>query len=154
MATDFSRYLDVPVDTIPENFTSLPAGHYLARITSWKGAERSYEGKGGPLSPVVEVSFKITAPCDDIDESLLPESKGVGKTLTRDYGLNDPDQSGQTMIRQLAERTCGLDVKGQHLSDVLDALKEQDVKIYNEPRPGKEDGQFFPKIAKVLKVDE
>lgn len=153
MATDFSRYLDVPVESIPENFVSLPAGHYLARITSWKGAERSYEGKGGPLTPVVELAFKITAPCDDIEESLLPESGGVGKIITRDYTLSDPDQSGQTMIRQLAEKTCGLATQGLHLSDVLDALKEQDVKIYNEPRPGKDEGQFFPKVAKVLAVD-
>ncbi len=150
MAVDFSSYLSVDADSIPKSVPSLPGGHFYATIASWKGAERFYEGKGGPATPVVELTFRITGADDDVDTDSLPEGGGVGKTVTKDYQLNDPDKTGIVMLRRLAEDTCGLDVKGLQLSDVLDALKGSEVKVYNEPRAGKEEGQFFANVKKVL----
>lgn len=156
MAQDFSRYLDVDVDSIPKSVPSLPLGHYFADITAWKGAERDYDkASGGPKTPVVEITFKITGADDDvefIDGGMSPGSE-VGKTVTKDYTLNDPDKTGQVMLRRLAEETCQLDVKGLALTDVLDALKGQPVKVYNEPRAGKEEGQFFTSIKRVLPAE-
>ncbi len=44
-------------------------------------------------------------------------------------------------------------MKGLHLTDVLDALKGQPVKIFNEPRAGKEEGQFYASIKRVLPAE-
>ncbi len=54
------------------------------------------------------------------------------------------------MVRKLAERACAIDVKGLGFADVLDALKNQRVKVLNEPRQGQEEGQTFIKITRVL----
>lgn len=143
---DFSKYLDVSMDAVPKTIPSLPAGHFFADIAGWKGAERFYEGKGGPASPVIELTFRVTG----ADEDVETEGNWVGKTATKDYSLNDADQAGQVMLRRLAETVCGLDVKGLALQDVLDGLKNQPVKIFNEPRPGKEEGQTFSNIKRVL----
>ncbi len=146
---DFTRYLNVSMDDVPATIPSLPRGHFFADITGWKTGERFYQGKANPGTPVVEISFRVTAPDSDVEE----EGNWVGKVASKDYTLNDPDRTGQTMIRQLAERTCGLDVKGLQLTDVLDALKGQPVKIFNEPRAGQEEGQTFTKITRVLSAD-
>jgi hypothetical protein len=152
MALDFSKYLEVDADAIPKTIPSLPGGHYFAEVTGWKGAERDYDKKnGGPKTPVVEVTFKITGADDDVDFTEdFPSGTEVGKTVTRDYTLNSPDKSGQVMLRRLAEDTCGIAIKGLHLTDMLDAMKGSTVKVYNEPRPGQEEGQFFTNIKKVL----
>lgn len=153
MALDFSKYLDVDAESIPKSIPSLPGGHFHADIAGWKTGERDYDkASGGPKTPVVEISFKITGADTDVeflDGGMTPGSE-VGKVVSRDYTLNDPDKTGQVMIRRLAEDTCNLPVKGLHLTDVLDALKGQPVKVFNEPRAGKEEGQFFSNIKKVL----
>lgn len=153
MALDFSSYLGVPVDDVPKSIPSLPGGHFFADVAGWKGAERDYDkATGGPKTPVVEVTFRITGADEDVDFSsggMTPGSE-VGKTATRDYRLNDPDKAGMVMLRRLAEETCGIKVKGLRLEDMLEAMKGSAVKVYNEPRPGQEEGQFFTNIKKVL----
>ena len=147
MAKDFSSYLHVKMDDVPAVLPSIPGGHWFADISDWKTGERNYDkATGGPPTPVVEIIFKLTGPDEDVEGG----DNFVGRTVSRDYRLNDPDRAGQTYIRQLAERTCGLDVAGLELEDVLDALKGQSVKVFNEPRAGQEEGQFFPNIKKVL----
>lgn len=152
MALDFSKYLNVSAEEIPTSIPSLPLGHYHADVQGWKGAERDYDkANGGPKTPVVEVSFKITGADDDVEfNDAFPSGSEVGKVVSRDYSLNDPDRAGQVMLRRLAEETLGLDVKGLELSDLLEAMKGQSCKVYNEPRAGKEEGQFFPNIKKIL----
>ena len=152
MALDFSKYLAVEADSIPKSVPSLPAGHYHADVVSWKGAERDYDkASGGPKTPVVEITFKITGADDDVEfPPDFPSGSEVGKLVTKDYRLNDPDGAGKTYMRRLAEETCGIAVKGLQLSDMLDAMKGSSVKVFNEPRPGQEEGQFFVNIKKVL----
>jgi len=148
MALDFSKFLDVDIDAIPKTLPSVPGGHFFATIQSWKGAERDYDkATGGPKTPVVEISFKFTGADSDVEDDDQAQ-KSIGKLATKDYNL--ADGSGQTMLRNLAEDTLGLDVKGLHFSDVLDALKGQEVKVFNNPRAGKEEGQFYTNITKVL----
>ena len=156
MALDLSKYLDVPVESVSKVVPQLPAGHFFADIIGWKGGERDYDkADGGPKTPVVEVSFKITGADEDVvfSDGFEP-GKEVGKVVTRDYRLNDPDGAGKTYLRNLAEDTCGIPIKGLHFTDMLDAMKGSSVKVYNEPKPGKEEGQFFVNIKKVLPVDE
>lgn len=153
MALDFSRYLDIPVDSVSKTIPSLPLGHYFADVTGWKGAERDYDKKdGGPKTPVVEVTFKITGADEDVsfEGSTMEPGSEVGKTVVKDYRLNDPDKAGHSMLRRLAEDTIGIPIKGLHFQDMLDAMKGGSVKVYNDPRPGQEEGQFFPNIKKVL----
>lgn len=148
---DFSKYLKTSMDDVPKSIPSLPRGHFFASITGWKTGERNYDkATGGPPTPVVELGFRITGTTEDVEV----EGNWEGKLASKDYTLNDPDKAGQTLIRRVAEVTCDLDVKGLELEDVLDALKGQDVVIFNEPRPGQEEGQFFTKITKVLPVRE
>lgn len=148
MAVDFSRYLKTKVDEI-ERPSIGPVGHYYAKVQSWKGAERFFEGKGGPATPVCEVSFKITAPDEDaLAEDEAQANKAVGRLVTKDYQLND-DQ-GMYNLRRLTSDTCGIDTKGLELDDALDACKGSDVKVFNEPRQGKEEGQLFWNIKQVL----
>lgn len=144
---DFSSYLDVPVDNIPKTLPSLGMGHYFATVKGWKTAERFYDGKSNPGTPVVEVTFTITGPDDDVADW---QDSFRNRPVTKDYTLNDPDRTGQVMLRRLGEETCGVDVKGLALTDLLEAMKGCEVKVYNEPRSGKEEGQFFPNIKKVL----
>jgi len=152
MALDFSKYLGVEVDSIPKSIPSLPGGHYHADVQGWKGAERDYDkANGGPKTPVIEVSFKITAADDDVEfPADFSEGSEVGKVVTKDYRLNDADKAGLVMLRRLAEDTCGVSVKGLALPDMLDAMKGSSVKVWNDPRPGQEEGQFFTNIKKVL----
>lgn len=148
MALDFSKYLDVDVESVPKTLPSVPGGHWFATIQSWKGAERDYDkASGGPKTPVVELTFKLTSPDSDVEDEEAAQ-RSIGKLATKDYNL--ADGSGQTMLRNLAEDTLSLDVKGLHFSDVLDALKGQEVKVFNNPRAGKEEGQFYTNITKVL----
>ena len=149
MALDFSSYLNVEVDTIEAPKTP-PLGHYFADFTSWKGAERDYnKASGGPKVPVVEVTFKITCPDDDAtEEDADGAEKAVGRLVTKDYTLND--EAGMYALRRLTGETCGVDTKGLALQDALDACKGSQVKVFNQPRAGKEEGQFFVNITKVL----
>jgi hypothetical protein len=150
MALDFSKFLDVDVSNI-EAPKPIPVGHYFATIKGWKGAERDYaKATGGAKTPVVELTFSITGPDEDVDEDDLPPKGVSGRLVQRDYSLNE--ESGVYALRRLGEETCGLDVKGLHLSDLLDALKSQEVKLYIEQRAGAEEGQFFPQVKKVLPV--
>lgn len=156
MALDLSRYLDVPVEDVSKTIPFLPLGHYFADVSGWKGAERDYDkASGGPKTPVVEVSFKITGADEDVEfgEGSI-EGAEVGKTVTKDYRLNDPDRAGHSMLRRLAEDTIGIPIKGLHFSDMLDAMKGGSVRVYNDPRPGQEEGQFFTNIKKVLPAED
>lgn len=149
MAVDFSRYLNVEVESIkpPE---PLPVGHYFATIKGWKGAERDYDkANGGPKTPVVEITFTISGADEDIDPSELPEGGGVGRIVSRDYNLKE--DSGLNALRKLGEETCGLDVKGLHLSDMLPQLIKQPVKLYVEQNMRGDD--VFPKVTKVLPAE-
>lgn len=148
MAVDFSKYLSKKVEEI-ERPSVGPVGHYFAKLQSWKGAERFYEGKGGPATPVVEVTFKITGVDEDaLEEDAASAEKGIGRLVTRDYNLSD--EGGTYALRRLTEETCGVDTAGLDLSDALDACKGSDVKVFNEPRQGKEEGQLFWNIKQVL----
>lgn len=148
MALDFSRYLDVPVDTL-EAPKPPPIGHYFATIKSWKGAERDYDkATGGPKTPVVEVFFSLTSPDEDVEEDLLPKGGVSGKLVSRDYTLNE--ESGTYQLRFLAEETCGLPTKGLSLGDTLAMLPGQEVRVQIGHRAGQDEGQFFPKVLKVI----
>ena len=149
MALDFSTYLDVDVDSIPKSVPSLPLGHYFATIKSWKGTERFYD-KENPKkgTPTIELTFTLSGPDDDVDLDTLPDGKLPIRTVTRDYNLVE---NGQTHLRNLAEDTLGLPVKGYSLGDLLDAITGQECRVYNEPRANpKEDGQFYVNIKKVI----
>lgn len=146
---DFSKYLDVAVEEL-ERPKPLPIGHYFATIQSWKGAEIEFEK--GVKTPVVVVIFKVDSADEDVDLDLLPEGGGKGKLLDKNYRLNDPDKSGQFQLRVLGEETCDIPVKGLHLTDLLDAMKGQDVKLYVDHRQGQEEGQVFPTVKRILSV--
>lgn len=150
---DFSQYLKVKVDDIPTSLPSLPAGHFFADLRSWKTDERFYdktEPKKG--TPVVELLFAITGPDDDVDPGQLPESQGVGRTVRKDYTLNDPDSRGQMNLRRVCEKACGVDGKGLELDELLDASVGSSVKVHNTPKAGKNEGEFFDNIDMVLPV--
>lgn len=149
MAKDFSTYLNVAVESI-EAPRAAPAGHYFAVFQSWKGAERDYaKASGGPPTPVVECTYKITAPDTDAsEEDADAANKAVNRLVTKDYTLNE--ESGLYALRQMLAVACGIDTKGLDLSDALDAAKGSDVKVYNVPRAGKEEGQFYNNIVRVL----
>ena len=149
MALDFSKYLNVDVDSI-EAPAAPPLGHYHAQFVSWKGAERDYDkANGGPKTPVVEVTFKITAPDTDAEEEdAAAAAKAVGRLVSKDYTLSD--EAGMYGLRRLTSETCGVDTKGLALEDALNACKGADVKVFNQPRPGKEEGVFYTNIKSVL----
>lgn len=150
MALDFSRYLDVPVEDITRP-KPLPMGTYFAAIIKQENREVQFEP--GVKTPVTTVSFRLISPDEDVDPDLLPEGNGVGRVVTKDYRLNDPDRQGQWALRRLAEEACNLPGKGKHLQDLLNELPGQEVKIFNNPRPNKnEEGQFFPNVTRVLSV--
>ena len=139
---DFSAYLNVKAEDI-EAPKPLPVGHYHADIVGWKTAERDYKN-GEPPQPVVELTFRTTGPDDDVDPADLPTSGGVGILCTKDYRLSMPSKGkveggGHNQLRRLAEETLGLDVKGLHFEDILNALKGQSVRIQNTPRVDKRD---------------
>lgn len=146
---DFSSYLNVEVDTI-EAPTAGPAGHYFATLQGWKSAERNYaKATGGPPTPVVELTFKISGPDTDADEEDSTRAqKMTGKIVTKDYTLSE--EAGMYGLRRFTSETCGVDTKGLHLSDALDACKGADVKVFNAPRAGKEEGQWYNNITLVL----
>ncbi len=148
---DFSKYMDVSMDEVPENIASLPGGHYIATITGWKNELAFYQGRDNPGTPVVTLSFRFEEPTEDVDPDELNGVGVQGKLGTKNYTLNDPDKAGHTMVRKLAERACSIDVKGLGFADVLDALKNQRVKVLNEPRTNPQDpDQTFIKITRVL----
>lgn len=152
MALDFSRYLDVPVEDI-ERPKPLPAGTYFATII--KVENREVEFERGTKTPVSTISFRITSPDEDVDVDLLPEGGGIGRIVSKDYRLNDPDKQGQWALRRLAEETCQLPGKGKHLSDLLHEIPGQEVKIFNVPRPSKTDEDVsFPNITRVFPAHE
>lgn len=149
---DFNRYLDIPVEDITRP-KPLPAGTYFATIT--KTENREVEFERGTKTPVTTISFKLLSPDEDVDPELLPEGGGVGRIVTRDYRLNDPDKAGQWALRRLAEETCQIPGKGKMLQDLLHELPNQEVKVVNVPRPNKnEEGMYFPNITRVLSVHE
>lgn len=150
MALDFQRYTDVDVESL-EAPKPLPAGTYFATIVKQEGREVQYEQ--GVKTPVITITFRLLGADDDVDPDALPEGGGVGRTVTRDYRLNDPDKAGQWQLRKLAEDTCRLPVKGYKLTDLLPLLIQQEVKIFNTPVPSRtEEGVYFPRVTKVLSV--
>lgn len=151
MPKDFSSYLSVPVDAI-ERPKALPLGHFFGNIKGWKTDERNYARAGEPpkLTPIVTVNFTVTAADDDVEETDVPDLSKVN--ASRDYDLTD--ERGMYSLRQLAENTCGVEVKkGLSLEDALNAIIGADVKLYSEPRPGKNEGEFYTSISRVLPVD-
>lgn len=152
MAQDFSRYLDIPVEDITQP-KPLPVGTYFATIVKHENTEREYER--GTKTPVTVISFRITAVDEDVDVDLLPEGGGIGRIVSKDYRLNNPDRDGQWAMRRLAEETCLIPGKGKHLTDLLNELPGQEVKIFNNPRPSKtDDSQSYPNITRVLSVHD
>lgn len=151
MAVDYSKYLGKKVDEI-ERPTTGPAGHYFATYQSFKGAERYYDKENPKVgTPVVELTFKITGPDEDaIAEDADSAEKMVGRLATKDYTLTD--DGGMFSLRRFGEETCGVDGKGLELGDLLDAAKGSAVLLFNQPRAGKEEGQFYFNVSKVLKV--
>ncbi len=155
MALDFSQYLDIPVENISAA-KPLPLGMFYAEIISWRGAERDYKN-GEPVVPVVEFTYRTTGVCEVDDEGLLPDNGGIGVLVTRDYRLAAPNKQGkvegggQQAIRRFAEDGLKLDVKGLDLRDVLEAMKGQPVRVYNEPRGDKKnEGVYYNNITQVL----
>lgn len=147
---DFSVYLNTPMDDIPDNIPSLPVGHYFATITNWITKERFYDTNNPKKgTAVVELTFRIIGPDDDV-EGDLPEGGGKGTLISKDYDIQS-DLRGKVNLRKIAKIACGLPVDGQDLPDVLDALKGQDVKVHNSPRPNKKaEGEYFNNIDMVL----
>ena len=146
---DFSQYLGVEVEKI-EAPEAPPIGHYFATIKTYKTEERQYSKDSAP-EPVIALFFSITEPDEDsLEENPDAAMKAKGKLVSKDYSLSDG--TGQAAIRALAEKTLELPVKGLTLGDLLDELPGQEVKLYMEQRAGKGDreGQFFPKVSKVL----
>lgn len=145
-SVDFSSYLDVEADSISKTVPSLPAGTYFARIKKWEGKERFFnKEKPQQGTPVVELTFTLTGADEDVEglvDGRLPMS-----VATKDYDLTG---NGQTYLRNLAEDTLELDVKGFSLADLLDHMIGQECRVFNVPRPGKEEGVFYTNISKVL----
>ncbi len=157
MAVNFDSYLDVPVENISAA-KALPTGHYFADIKSWKGDERTYNKDEGAV-PVIELTFVTTGPDEDIPLDELGANGGVGVVIKKDYQLSAVTADGkveggaQSILRNMAEKTCDLDTKGLSFRDVLEALKGQPVKIHQEPRADKRnEGVFYNNITKVLPV--
>jgi hypothetical protein len=150
---DFSQYLKVKVEDI-EAPEAPPIGHYYATIKSWKTDERQYQKDEAP-EPVISIFFTITEPDEDaLEESEAAATKAKGKLVSKDYSLSDG--SGQDALRKLGEKTLELPVKGLDLEDLLNELPGQEVKLYMEQRAGKgeREGQFFPKVSKVLSAQD
>lgn len=146
---DFSSYLTVDADSIPKTMPSLPRGHFFASIQPWKTGERQYQP--GSKTPVVELVFKITGADEDIETADLPEGGGVGRIISKDYTLNDPEKRGQIQLRRVAEVACLLELKGHDLESVLNSMVGCDVRVFNDPRPSKTDPeQFYNNITMIL----
>jgi len=147
---DFSKYLDIDVSSI-ERPRALPGGHFFAQVKGWKPDERNYAKAGAPkkLTPVVTVNFTILAAHDDVDAAMVPEDLSK-VAASKDYDLSD--ERGLYALRRLTEETVGVDTKGLHLEDALNAIEGGDVLLFNEPRAGKEEGEFYTNITKVLPV--
>lgn len=155
MALDYSKYLHIKTEEI-EGTPVLPLGHYHARVSGWKERTAPYKDEDGQEIPQVRITFKLTAPDDDVDLDGYDQEKFpiAGQLATREYDLKNPNSL--KAIRRIAEDACGLNIKGQDLEDTLNDLKGQDVKLYNEPRAGKgeREGEFFTNITKVLTAHE
>jgi hypothetical protein len=152
MPLDFSKHLDVEVESVDAP-RAPPIGHYLATFKSWKGQEVVYDKESGKKTPTIVVTFALDEPLDDVDTSELPEDGVRGKTVQRNYDLDDPDKRGLFALRKMGEETMNLPIKGLHFTDLLDAMRGQQVKLYMEQRAGKEEGEFYPKIGKILPAE-
>lgn len=148
MALDFSKYLEVDVESI-ERPAPPPPGHYFAAIKSWKTREVDYKQGAGP-QPVVSITFGVTAADDDVDQDLLPLNGLNGVLVSKDYSLND--ELGLFQLRKLGEDTCKLPTKGLHLGDLLPMLIGCDVKVLLDQRADK-DGNMFPQVKGVLPAE-
>jgi hypothetical protein len=150
---NFDQYLDIAVESI-EKPAAPPIGHWDANTKSWKGVERNF-GPERKNVPCIEVTFTLTSAHEDAVESAeaegLDAEKFHGRVVTRDYELSDP--MGLNGLRQLGEVAIGLDTKGLSLRDMLAQLANNPVKLFMDRRPGNEEGQFYPKVAKILKAD-
>ncbi len=146
---NFEKYLDVQIDTI-ERPTAAPLGHYFATFKSWKTAQRDYKkASGGPKVDVVELTFTITGADEDAEaEDAVAAAKAVGRLGTKDYTLGE--EQGMYALRRFASDVCGIDTKGLTVSEGLDAAKGSDVKLYNQPRSGNEEGVFYDNFTKIL----
>lgn len=151
-SVDFSKYLGVQVDTI-EAPRAAPEGHYLGTFVKWAPAERNYnKATGGPPTPVIELTLKCTATLDDaIEADSTAAEKAIGRLFTKDYALDD--DAGLYAIRRFASEACGVDTTGLSIADGLDAAKGSDVKFFNKPRPGKEEGVFYNNVTSIFAPD-
>ena len=109
---------------------------------------------------IITINMQTTAPCDDVDETELPANGGIGAMVNRDYRMvpakgDKVEGGGQHALRRLAEDTLKLDTKGFSLRDLLESLKGQDVKVFNEPRQDKKDEEvFYNNITKILSAED
>ena len=156
---DFSSYLNVKAEDI-ERPRPLPIGHFFATLQSWRGVERFYD-KENPkkATPSIELTFKIDGPDHDVDTFAVPANL-VGSLCTRDYNLVEQkgdkvEGGGQAQLKRLAAETMGLDIKGLDLEGILDAMKGSAVRVYNEPRPDRNDPEvFYTNIKKVISAED
>jgi hypothetical protein len=151
MALDYSKYLDVKAET-DTGEDAPPIGHYFCRIAGWKTRSVDFK-QGDGEQAAVRLTFKITAPDDDVDLDGVPEDKPVaGRLLNRDYLFESAGD--MKALRSVAETACGINIKGMSREDYLNDIKNREVKVHVSHRmgSGELEGVAFSKVDKVLPV--
>lgn len=140
---DFSSYLTIEVDAIPE-IKPLPIGHYFATIKSHEFKE-SREKK----TPMMMVSFSITDADTDVDVDALPPGGVSGRVVSTNFTLNN--EFGMDGLRKMVKDALHIDTKGLSLGDALEHIDGQPCRIQIEQRMYNDQPQASVKM--VLSAD-
>lgn len=110
---DFASILNTPAESI-EKPKPLPVGTYLS-IVNGPHKQKEINDK-----PIVDIIFKTMQAQDDVDQTQLAESGGVGRQLTQSFWLTNNDGGEQTWpLKNFLENTLGIESKGKSLAQML-----------------------------------
>lgn len=110
---NFTDILNKPAEQI-EKPKPTPVGTYLC-IVDGPHKQREINDK-----PVIDINLKTMQAQDDVDQSALAESGGVGKRIQNTFFLvNNDGQENAFPLKNFLENTLGIEAAGKSLSQML-----------------------------------
>lgn len=142
MAVNFDDYMNVPMSEMKR--VLLPDGHYFANI-------RKHEPKmSGNDKPMLNSSFSLTSPGEDVPVDQLPESGVQGKVISMNSML--AEDFGRAAIGDMI-RASGVPYdEAQGFGAVLPSTLNQPVKLLIGSRKMNKDDPNSETVNEIKKV--
>jgi len=115
---NFTDILNKPAEQI-EKPKPRPVGTYLC-VVNGPHKQREVKGKDGTEFPVVDVNLKAMQAQEDVDQSALAESGGVGFNIQNTFFLTNAEGNDNSWpLKNFLENHLGISSQGKSLAQML-----------------------------------